>query len=175
MHATFITLRPTQNGYHSTDNIFKCIFFNENVWISIKISLKFAFKDPINNSSVLVQIRAWRRPSDKPFFLTNDGIVYSVMHTCITLPQWVIAAVKWINLKSLGAIWVIIGLGMMTSSNRNIFNVTGHLCGEFPHKGQWRRALMFSLICAWINGWVNNGEAGDLRCHCTHDDVIVIW
>ena len=28
-----------------------------------------------------------------------------------------------------------------------------------PHKGQWRRALMFSLICAWINGWVNNREA----------------
>ena len=32
-----------------------------------------------------------------------------------------------------------------------------------PHKGQWRWALMFSLICTWINGWVNNGEAGDLR------------
>ena len=32
-----------------------------------------------------------------------------------------------------------------------------------PHKGQWRGALMFSLICAWINGWVNNREAGDLR------------
>ena len=31
------------------------------------------------------------------------------------------------------------------------------------HKGQWRGALMFSLICAWINGWVNNREAGDLR------------
>ena len=32
-----------------------------------------------------------------------------------------------------------------------------------PHKDQWRGALMFSLICAWINGWVNNREAGDLR------------
>ena len=31
-----------------------------------------------------------------------------------------------------------------------------------PHKGQWRGSLMFSLICAWINGWVNNREAGDL-------------
>ena len=41
------------------------------------------------------------------------------------------------------------------------------------HKGQWRGALMFSLICAWINGWVNNGEAGDLRCHGAHCDVIV--
>ena len=35
-----------------------------------------------------------------------------------------------------------------------------------PHKDQWRGALMFSLICAWINGWVNNREAGDLRCYC---------
>ena len=34
---------------------------------------------------------------------------------------------------------------------------------NFPHKGQWRGALMFSLICAWINRWVNNREAGDLR------------
>ena len=46
--------------------------------------------------------------------------------------------------------------------------------GEFPHKGQWCRALMFSLICAWIRGWVNNREAGDLRCHRTHYDVIVM-
>ena len=44
-----------------------------------------------------------------------------------------------------------------------------------PHKGQWHRALMFSLICAWINGWVKNHEAGDLRCHCTHHDVTVMW
>ena len=43
-----------------------------------------------------------------------------------------------------------------------------------PHKGQWRRALMFSLICAWINSWVNNREAVDLRRHHAHYDVIVI-
>ena len=43
-----------------------------------------------------------------------------------------------------------------------------------PHKGQWRGALMFSLICAWINGWVNNREAGYLRRHRTHYDVIVM-
>ena len=43
-----------------------------------------------------------------------------------------------------------------------------------PHKGQWSGALMFSLICAWINGWVNNREAGDLRCHGAHYDVTVM-
>ena len=44
-----------------------------------------------------------------------------------------------------------------------------------PHKGQWRRALMFSLICAWIKSWVNNREAGDLRRHRAHHDVIVLF
>ena len=70
---------------------------------------------------------------------------------------------------------------MMTSSNGNTFCVTGHVCGEFtgppvnsPHKGQWRGALMFSLICTWINGWVNNREAGDLRHYRVHNDVIVM-
>ena len=42
------------------------------------------------------------------------------------------------------------------------------------HKGQWRGALMFSLICVRIDGWVNNGEAGDLRHHRSHYDAIVI-
>ena len=42
------------------------------------------------------------------------------------------------------------------------------------HKGQWRGALMFSLICARINGWVNNRETGDLRRHQAHCDVIVM-
>ena len=42
------------------------------------------------------------------------------------------------------------------------------------HKDQWRQTLMFSLICVWINGWENNGEAGDLRRYCTHCDVIVM-
>ena len=43
-----------------------------------------------------------------------------------------------------------------------------------PHKGQWRGALMFSLICAWINGWVNNRETGGLRRHHVHYDVTLM-
>ena len=43
-----------------------------------------------------------------------------------------------------------------------------------PHKGQWRGALMFSLICVCIKGWVNNREAGDLRRYRAHYDVIVM-
>ena len=60
------SLRPRLNRRPLADDIFKCIFFNENVWISIKISLKFVPKGPINNIPALVQIMAWRRPGDKP-------------------------------------------------------------------------------------------------------------
>ena len=58
------------------------------------------------------------------------------------------------------------------------FGVTGPLCGEFTGH-RWilhtnNGALMFSLICAWINAWENNCEAGDLRCHHAHYDVIAM-
>ena len=59
-------LRPRQNGRNFPDDIFKCIFLNENIWISINISRKFVRKDPINNIPSLVKIMAWRRPGDKP-------------------------------------------------------------------------------------------------------------
>ena len=68
----------------------------------------------------------------------------------------------------------------MTSSNGNISRYWPFVWGihrspvNFPHKGQWRGALMFSLICAWINVWKNNHETGDLRHHCAHCEVIVM-
>ena len=70
---------------------------------------------------------------------------------------------------------------MMTSSNGNIFRVTGPLCGEFTGH-RWiplTKASDVELWCflwsgPWINGWVNNPEAGDLRRHRAHYDVIVM-
>ena len=91
-----------------------------------------------------------------------------------------------IDLNGVDEHWLVyryLGIGtlLMTSSNENLFRVTGPLCGEFTGhrwiprtKGQWRGALMFSLNCAWVNGWVNNREAGDLRRHRAHYDVIVM-
>ena len=79
------TLRPRQNGRHFADDIFKCIFLNENVRISIKISLKFVPKDPINNIPALVQIMAWHRPGDKP--LSEPMMVTLLTHICVTRPQ----------------------------------------------------------------------------------------
>ena len=67
--------------------MFKCIFFNENVWIPIKISLKFVLKGLINNIPALVQIMVWRRPGDKP--VSEPIMVNLLTHICVTRPQWV--------------------------------------------------------------------------------------
>ena len=67
---------------------------------------------------------------------------------------------------------------MVTSSNGIISVLLAPCAGNSPvnspHKSQWRGALMFSLIWAWINGWVNNREAGDLRRQRAHYDVIAM-
>ena len=81
------TLRTKRNCRHFADDIFKCIFLNENVWISLKISLKFVPKILINNISALVQIMSWRRPGCKPF--SEPMMVSLLTHICVTRPQWV--------------------------------------------------------------------------------------
>ena len=81
------TLIQRQNGCHFADDIFKCIFLNDNVWIPIKISLRFLPKGPINNIPALVQIMAWRRLGDKP--LSEPMMVSLPTHICVTRPQWV--------------------------------------------------------------------------------------
>ena len=89
----FNTLRPRRNRRHFADDIFKCIFLNENVLNSIKISLKFISRGPINNIPSLVQIMAWRRPGDKP--LSETMMVSLLMHICVTRPQWVNNGALW--------------------------------------------------------------------------------
>ena len=84
-HTFVNSLRPRQNGRCNTDDTFKCIFLNENVWIPTKISLKFVPRGPINDISVLVQIMAWRRPGDKP--LSELMMVSLLTHICVTRPQ----------------------------------------------------------------------------------------
>ena len=75
------TLRPRSNGCHFADDTFKCIILNENIRISMKNSLKFVPKGPINNIAVLVQIMAWRRPGEKP--LSEPMMVRSSSHICL--------------------------------------------------------------------------------------------
>ena len=81
----FNTLRPRQNGHHFPDDLYKCIFLNENEWISINISLKIVPKCPIDNIPALVQIMAWHRVSDKP--LSEPMIARLPTHNCVTRPQ----------------------------------------------------------------------------------------
>ena len=83
----FNTLRLRQNGCYFIDDTFKGIFFNENIWILIELSLKFLPKGWINNIPALVQIIAWRRPGDK--LLSEPMIVGLLTHICVTWPQWV--------------------------------------------------------------------------------------
>ena len=80
---SFITLRPRWNGQHFADNIFKRTFFNENIWISTKISLKFVSKGPIINIPALAQIMTWCRPGDKPL----SEPMSLPTHICVTRPQ----------------------------------------------------------------------------------------
>ena len=66
---------------------------------------------------------------------------------------------------------------MMTSSMEIFFALLAICAGNpvnSPHKGQWRGALMFSMICVWINDWANNREAGDLRRYRAHYDARVM-
>ena len=79
---------PTEaetNGSHFANDIFECIFLNENVWIPIKISLKFVPKVPINNIPALVQMLAWRRSGSKPLYepMRTSLLTY----ICVTRPQ----------------------------------------------------------------------------------------
>ena len=70
---------------------------------------------------------------------------------------------------------------MMASSNGNIFGVTGPLYGEFTGsrwipltKASDVELWSFILICTWTNGRINSWDAAELRCHCTHYDIIVM-
>ena len=86
------TLRPRQNGRHFPNDIFKRIFLNEDVWISLNISLKFVPKARGNNVPALVQIMALRRPGDKP--LSDPMTLSSPTHICI---NWRIYASLGLN------------------------------------------------------------------------------
>ena len=96
-------MRPRRDRRHFADDIFKCVFLNENEWISLRISLKSVPKVWINNIPSLVQIMAWRRPGDKP--LSEPMMVSLPTHLCVTRPQWV-------NAVCVAAILKLDGLGV---------------------------------------------------------------
>ena len=82
--SMFNTLRPRQNGQHFPEDIFKWIFLDENVWISIKIVLNHVLRGPIKNIPTLVQIMVWCWPGDKP--LSEPMMVRLLTH--LLLMAW---------------------------------------------------------------------------------------
>ena len=129
----FNTLRPKQDGRHFPDDIFQCIFLNENVWISIRISLRFVPKGLINNIEALVQILAWCPPGDKP--LSGPMMVNLLMHICVTQPQWVKGhCITWWHhdIKMLLHYW------------------------PFVRGIHWSPVLIFCLLCVRTHCWSNS-------------------
>ena len=86
-HKQFNILRPRKNSRHFANEILKYIFLYENIWILIKIPLRYVHTGPINNIPTLVQIMAWCWSSDKT--LSEPMTVSLLMHIFITRPQWV--------------------------------------------------------------------------------------
>ena len=131
-------MRSRQNGRHFADDIFKCTLLNECVWLAITTSLKFVPKGPINNTPALVQIKAWRRPGDKP--LSEPMMVSLPTHMCVTRPQWV-KATWYVSVKP-------------HKDNMHIFNhITNHFRYSTPH--YWKSVNLkmqgFSDVCGDTN------------------------
>ena len=131
------TLRPRQNGRHFADDMFKCIFLNENVWIPIEISLTFVPKGSINNNPALFQIMAWRRPGDKP--LSEPMMVRLPTHICVTRPHWV---KKLSLIYSIHTIHSFSFVSPVDQRNFNYQNLSQLLCSSL-HQGP--------LLLSWIN------------------------
>ena len=128
----FNTLRPRQNGRHFPDDIFKCIFWDENVWISIKISLKFVPGGPNNNFPALVQIMAWHRPGDEP--LSEPMMVSLLTHICVTRPQW--DTRRW-STETFSCSWRIPQMSFRGISFRGWRKHTS-FCDIFVIENRWR-------------------------------------
>ena len=127
LHVWLNTLSSRRNRRHYVKDISKCIFLNENGLISIRISLKFIPRGPINNIPVLVLIMAWRRPGDKPISYLNqwwlfywrtyaslvlNGLIsyplyvfYNIIYTSMRCESW------WVSLiaRFLGPTWGLPG------------------------------------------------------------------
>ena len=131
------TWRQRQDGRHFADDVFTCIFFNENCCILITFSLKYVRKGPIDDNRALVQIMAWRRSGDKP--LSEPMTISLPTHICVTRLQWVkpIAIWSWFKWSNLQQVFTF-----HTSS---------------PAVIQWynlRRDSMIIIMCHLTVAWI---------------------
>ena len=151
----FNILGPRQNGRHFADDIFKYIFVNENVWISIKISLNFVPTGPINNIPALVQIMAWRRPGDKP--LSEAMMVNLLTHICVIRPQWVkkLPCYKGNpfcgDIKFVPAWLLFLWQCLITDCKFDWTKHHGNIVADFKQLSKWSLCYI-SLWVLWVGG-----------------------
>ena len=175
-------LRPQLHGQYLTHDIFICVSFNENQLTWLQMPLRFVVKGPIY-SNTKVQEMAWHHAiiwskvdTDIWRHGTLDDNMVMGNYVCVLIlrrqhhvfssrnlmQRWNLFQDDFIKRKHYPRYWPFV---------RRI-----HRSQAIPRtkKGQWRGALMFSLICVWINSWIHNREAGDLRYHRTHCHVRVM-
>ena len=119
-----------------------------------------------------------------PIITVGQNMIDPVIHTCMASNSACGEDYQWLNSWTWAQIRIFSreiyhNPNMITSSKGNIFRVTGHLCGEFTGqrwisrtKASDAELWCFLSICVRINGWANNGKAGDLRRYRAHYDVL---
>ena len=184
--------------------IFNLILVVNGWGISCETALIWMSLDHIYGKSTLVQVMAWCRQatshylsqcwprSQSPYGVTRPQWADELNQNPVNSPvqtNWTTKTVLWTN-KILRDLTISFGwISYIAQSPHDDVIKWKHFRYRryrpfvrgipwspvnSPHKGQWRGALMFSFICAWINGWVNNREAGELRRHRAHYGVIVM-
>ena len=154
------------------DDIFKCIFMNENLWILSQILLRPNFRDWIYDKAALVMHESSNRRQAVPWAMvthicvarplcadTSQGTVDHIQASDLIQQLIHDDVIKW---KHFPCYWPFV-----RGTHRSQLNS--------PHKSQWHGGLIFSLIRAWINGWVNNRKAGDFRRHRDHCSVTIMY
>ena len=141
------TLKQRQNGRHLPDDIFKCIFLDEDVWIPIKLSLKFVPKSPIKNTPALVQIMACRLVGAK--LLYEPMMIKVATHICVIRPQWVnILALNYTTVFLL-----LISRHAMSNTETRFSAYGSQMCEHFNiHIGMRflnSRVLLYKLWISW--------------------------
>ena len=164
-------LRSRQNGRHYPDDIFKCIFFNENSRISIRISLKFVPKGLFNNIPALVQVMAWH--GSEPLLISL------LMHICITRPLWVKNIIhfwkQW---------WFPLHHVVMKCGWSRLINLSHE---DVPHGGGLTQdPSLTKVFMLLLHAYLANGSTAfkwKLCCHwlkrlatalCCHNEIILL-
>ena len=143
----------------------RCNFFGQKIfaWYFIKIERYVIKCSYINAMSMSWPAAAYMRGDACMHHLTGSSVVASTSDDSLSLghlgTSFSEIQIKYECFFQLNK--SVVSKIMMTSSNGNIFVLLTGLPVTSHHKGRWRGALMFSLVCTWINGCVNIREAGD--------------